>query len=490
MKKLSFLFVCFAMLALLSTGCPPTEKSGNGGNNNVVQFDDDDDTSSYVSSDEAADDLDWGDLEEILGDSTDAAATPVEDPAPVIEEPATPAEPPAPVVEEPATPVEPPAPVVEEPATPVEEPATTEGTEMSITKAEFGEMTDGTKVDVYTLTNATGASMKVLSLGGIIYELNLPDKDGKIENVSANLQTVNEYLKVSPNFGTLVGRYGNRIANGKYLMDGVEHSHALKDAEDKEIHINDNGNLLHGGKNGFHKSIWTIEELKGDDFVGLTLKLTSNEEHQGFPGTVDCVVTYKFNNNNEWEIDYTATTDKATPINLTQHIYFNLSAFHNPTILDEIMMINADAFIPVNDVLIPTGEIATVEGTPMDFRNPTAIGERIEQVGVDPTGYDHCWVLVKGDTPEGMTLCAKVVDPTSGRTMEVLTTEPGVQFYTGNFLDGEMKSGDVTYVKNAAYCLETQHYPDSPNQPEFPSTILKPGETYRTTTVFKFGTQE
>ena len=478
MKKLSFAFACFAMLALLTMGCPPVEKSDSGGGKgNVVEFDAHDE-SSYFSSDDSIEDLDWDALEAL----SSAPASVVEEPAPVIEDPAPVVEEPAPVIEEPAPVVEEPTPAIEESAPALEEPAAQEGTKMNITKAEFGEMPDGTKVDVYTLTNATGASMKVLSLGGIVYELNLPDKDGKIENVSANLQTVNEYLTVSPNFGTLVGRYGNRIADGKYSIDGVEYAHG--------DHVNDNGNLLHGGKNGFHKSVWAIEELKGDDFVGLTLKLTSNEEHQGFPGTVENVVTYKFNNANEWEIDYTATTDKATPINLTQHIYFNLSAFRRPTVLEEVMTINADAYIPVNDALIPTGEIATVGDTPMDFRSATAIGERIEQVGGDPTGYDHCWVLNKGDTPDGMTFCAKSVDPTSGRTLEVWTTEPGVQFYTGNFLDGEMKSGDVTYVKNAAYCLETQHYPDSPNQPEFPNTILKPGETYRTTTVFKFGTQE
>jgi len=352
---------------------------------------------------------------------------------------------------------------------------------MSITKAEFGEIPDGRKVDIYTLTNVNGATMKVLNLGGIVYELNIPDKDGKLGNVSANLQTVEDYLEKSPGFGTLIGRYGNRIANGKYTIDGVEIDHGTR------------GHLLHGGKNGFSKAIWDIEELKGDDFVGLTLKLTSDEAHQGFPGTVECVVTYKFNNRNEWEIDYTATTDKPTPINLTQHTYFNLSAFQEPNALSEIMMLNADEFIPVDSELIPTGEIASVEGTPMDFRTPTAIGARIDEVvvgGTNPTGYDHCWVLNKGETPNGMTLCAKAVDPATGRTMEVWTTEPGVQFYTGNFMDGKLTSGDVTYVKNTAYCLETQHYPDSPNQPDFPNTILRPGETYRTTTVFKFGVQE
>jgi aldose 1-epimerase len=431
--------------------------------------------------------MDWGNLVDMSSSPIEEPAPVIEELAPVIEEPAPVIEEPVPVIEEPAPVIEEPAPVIEEPAPVVEEPApvieepVTEGTKMSISKAEFGEMPDGRKVDIYTLTNANGASMKVLNLGGIVYELNVPDKDGKFGNVSANLQTVKEYLEDSPGFGTLIGRYGNRIANGKYTIDGVEYDHGT-----------DGKPLLHGGNNGFSKAIWDVEELKGDDFVGLTLKLTSDEAHQGFPGTVECVVTYKFNNRNEWEIDYTATTDKATPINLTQHTYFNLSAFQNGTILDELMMINADKFIPVDETLVPTGEIATVEGTVMDFRTPTAIGERLEQVvvgGNNPTGYDHCWVLDKGDTPNGMTLCAKAVDPTTGRTMEVWTTEPGVQFYTGNFMDGKLTSGDVTFVKNTAYCLETQHYPDSPNQPDFPNTILRPGETYRTTTVYKFGVQ-
>jgi len=365
-------------------------------------------------------------------------------------------------------------------------PATPEtndqGTKMSITKADFGVLPESDKkVEIYTLTNANGASMQVLTLGGIVYTLNVPDKDGNLGNISANLQTVEEYMTVSPNFGTLVGRYGNRIGGAKYSIGDQ--------AVDQTAHANDNGNLLHGGKNGFHKALWAVEELKGDDFVGLTLKLTSSEEHQGFPGTVNIVVTYKLTNNNEWVIDYTATTDKATPINLTQHTYFNLSAFKTPTILDEIAQINADKYIPVDAKLIPTGEINSIEGTAFDFRTPTAIGERIEQVGDNPKGYDHCYVLVKNEENES-SLVAKITDPTSGRTLEVWSTEPGVQFYTGNFLDGKLKSGDVTYVKNAAFCLETQHYPDSPNKPNFPNTILKPGETYHTTTVYKFGVQK
>ena len=480
MRKLSLMFVCFAVLALLVTGCPDTKDGGGGLTPKGGDMNEIDNGESMYSHDDSIDDLNWGTL---IGMEDTPKDKPVQEPEnpPAITGP----QPVAPAV------VEAPAPVIVEPIpaeapAPIDEPTVTEGTQMSITKAEFGEMPDGQKVDIYTLTNANGASMKVLNLGGIVYELNIPDKDGNFGNVSANLKTVKGYLEDSPGFGTLIGRYGNRIANGKYTIDGVEIDHGTR------------GHLLHGGKNGFSKAIWEIEQLKGDDFVGLTLKLTSDETHQGFPGTVECVVTYKFNNMNEWEIDYTATTDKATPINLTQHTYFNLSAFRNPTILDEIMMINADKFIPVDDELIPTGEIASVEDTPMDFRTSTAIGDRINEVvvgGANPTGYDHCWVLNKtlngnNGMQLGMTLCAKAVDPTTGRTMQVWTTEPGVQFYTGNFMDGGLKSGDVTYIKNTAYCLETQHYPDSPNQPHFPNTILRPGETYRTTTVFKFGVQD
>ena len=475
MKNKFLTMTCFAMLVLFMVGCPDSTTDKPTQNGKTAFYEEEGGGESYFSFDDTIDDLNWGTLIDMTpsGDKVEEPATPpiITGPQPVVEDTDTVVEHSDPVVEE-IVPVE------DETAPAVEIPVI-EGTEMSITKAEFGEMPDGKKVDIFTLTNANGASMKVLSLGGIIYELNVPDKDGNFGNVSANVETVEDYLTKSPNFGTLVGRYGNRIAAGKYTIDGVEYDHGTGGSP-----------LLHGGRNGFHKVIWDIEELKGDDFVGLTLKLTSDEAHQGFPGTVECVVTYKFNNKNEWEIDYTATTDTPTPINLTQHTYFNLSAFHNATILDEIMMLNADEFIPVDAALIPTGEIASVEGTAMDFRTPTPIGERIDQVGDNPKGYDHCWVLNKGETPDSMTLCAKAVDPTSGRAMEVWTTEPGVQFYTGNFLNGSFGSANVTYVKNSAYCLETQHYPDSPNQSHFPNTILRPGETYRTTTVYKFGVQE
>ncbi len=318
--------------------------------------------------------------------------------------------------------------------------------------------------------------MKILSLGGIIFELNLPDKNGRFANVSANLETVLGYLTVSPHFGTLVGRFGNRIANAKFSVDGVEY----------QLAPNNGNNLLHGGANGFNKAIWNVEPWQGDDFVGVKLSLVSDETMQGFPGTLQCLVTYQLTDKNELIIDYTATTDKATPVNLTNHCYFSLNGFQKPTICDEVVTINADAYIPVNANLIPTGEIAPVEGTPLDFRKPTIIGERINKVGDDPKGYDHCYVI-RQKKPGELTHCAQVTDHDSGRTLELWTTEPGVQFYTSNFLKGNLKAFGHTYEQYAALCLETQHFPDSPNQPAFPDTILRPGETYRHTSVFKFG---
>jgi len=378
-KNLSLTLACFALLALLAAGCPE-QRSNDGttpkGNDEVIDEFGFGEEESLFSSDESIDNLNWGSLVDMVSSSNEKPVVEspapvieelataiesllpvVESPAPVIEELATAIEPLLPVVESPAPAIEGPVPVIEEPAPIIESPVT-EGAQMSITKAEFGEMPEGgQKIDIYTLTNANGASMKVLSLGGIVYELNLPDKDGNFGNVSANVQTVEDYLTKSPGFGTLIGRFGNRIAAGKYAIDDVEINHAG--------HF-DGKHLLHGGNNGFSKAVWDIEELKGDDFVGLTLKLTSDEAHQKFPGTVECVVTYKFNNKNEWEVDYTAVTDKATPINLTQHIYFNLSAFQNPTIRDEVMMLNADEYIPVDAKLIPTGDLESVEGTAMD----------------------------------------------------------------------------------------------------------------------------
>ena len=337
-------------------------------------------------------------------------------------------------------------------------------------------MPSGECVDLYTLANSSGASLKVLNLGGIIFELNLPDRNGAVENISANLETVDDYLERSPHFGTLVGRFANRIARAEFTLDGHKYSLAPNAGE----------NLLHGGKNGFNKVLWNVEPFEDNDAVGAKLSLISNEESQGFPGTVNIQVIYRLTAQNELEIDYQATTDKATPINLTQHIYFNLSGFREATICDEIATLDSDSYVSVDKAFIPTGEILPVDGTPLDFRTPTRIGERIEQVGDHPKGYDHCYVA-RQDTAGELSRCAFVSDPKSGRTLELWTTAPGFQFYTGNFLRGDLYAFGRQYIPRAAFCLETQHFPDSPNQPQFPNTILRPGEVYRHTSVFKFG---
>ena len=346
---------------------------------------------------------------------------------------------------------------------------------MPVSQTFFGTMPSGENVDLYTLANHRGESLKILNLGGIIFELNVPDRNGKIENITTNLETVDDYLNRSPHFGTLVGRFANRIAGARFTLDEKEYVFAPNNGE----------NLLHGGKNGFNKVLWDVEPFEETDAVGAKLSLTSDEQAQGFPGTVKIQVIYRLTNQNEFEIDYSATTDKATPINLTQHVYFNLSAFHQPLIYEEIAKINADFYLPVDKNLIPTGEIFPVEGTPLDFRSPIRIGERIDLVGDAPKGYDHCY-MVNRKPSEEMALCAFVFNPLSGRTLELWTTAPGVQFYTANFLTGQQAFGR-TFAKHAAFCLETQHFPDSPNQPSFPNAILRPGETYRHKSIFKFG---
>lgn len=347
---------------------------------------------------------------------------------------------------------------------------------MPVSTSLFGMMPSGENVDLHTLANHRGASLKILNLGGIVFELNLPDRDGNFENITTNLETVDDYLNRSPHFGTLVGRFANRIAGAKFTLDGKEYAFPPNNGE----------NLLHGGKNGFNKVLWDVEPFEDKDAVGAKLSLTSDEQAQGFPGTVNIEVTYRLTDQNAFEIDYSATADKATPINLTQHAYFNLSAFRQPTICDEIARIDADFYVPVGKNLIPTGEILPVEGTPLDFRSPARIGERLELVGDAPKGYDHCYV-VNRRSPGELSRCAFVSDPFSGRTLELWTTAPGVQFYTGNFLTGELHAFGRTYPKHAGFCLETQHFPDSPNQPSFPDAILRPGETYRHASVFKFG---
>ena len=357
------------------------------------------------------------------------------------------------------------------------EMTTKEGFEMNVEKQPWGTV-DAQPVDLYTLTNENGMTAKITNYGGIVTSLIVPDKKGQLGDIVLGYDNLQGYLDKSPYFGALIGRYGNRIGKGKFTLNSIEYSLAVNDGE----------NHLHGGIKGFDKVVWDAEPFKKADAVGLKLHYISRDGEEGYPGTLDTTVVYTLTNDNELRIDYHATTDKPTIVNLTNHNYYNLDGQGNGTILDQILMINADAFTPVDAGLIPTGEIRPVEGTPFDFRKPTAIGARINENDTQLAyggGYDHNWVLNKDG--EKMTLAAKVTGPDSGRVMEIWTEEPGIQFYSGNFLDGTItgKDGKV-YQQRYAFCLETQHFPDSPNKPKFPSVVLKPGEVYETTTVHKF----
>lgn len=341
----------------------------------------------------------------------------------------------------------------------------------TISEEPFGYI-EGEAITKYTLTNANGIQVGIINYGGTITDIITPDKSGNKGNVVLGFDSLSGYLqKGNPFFGSLVGRYGNRIANAKFTLDGQTYTLAA----------NNNGNSLHGGNKGFDKVIWKTEKLAGDSSLQLTYNSKDGEE--GYPGNLSVKVIYTLTSANELKIDYTATTDKATPVNLTNHAYFNLSAGKDSTILGHEIMINANKFTEVNDKLIPTGNLPDVKGGPMDFTTAKVIGKDIAQV---TGGYDHNWVLNK--TGNSLDKIVELHDPSSGRLMEVWTTEPGVQFYTGNFLNGTLTNtrGGAKYVKHAGLCLETQHFPDSPNQPSFPSTILKPGETYRQTTIYKF----
>jgi aldose 1-epimerase len=354
--------------------------------------------------------------------------------------------------------------------------------EMKVEKENWGTTLDGTKVDLYRLTNANGMEADITTYGGIVVWLMVPDKNGKFDDVVLGFDSLAGYLKGHPFFGALVGRYGNRIAKGRFTLEGVEH----------KLATNNMGNHLHGGLKGFDKAVWAAEPVQCNEAVGLKLSYTSKDGEEGYPGNLKCTVTYRLTNNNELKIEYEATTDKATPVNLTNHSYFNLAGAGSGDNLSHVMMLNADRFLPVDKTLIPTGELRPVKGTPFDFTKPTPIGKNIsaddEQVKFG-NGWDHCWVLNQ-KAPGELTLCARVTEPTSGRVMEMHTTEPAVQFYSGNFLDGSnVGKGGKAYKFRYGFCLEAEHYPDSPNKPEFPSTILKPGETYRQTTIYRFSTK-
>lgn len=351
-----------------------------------------------------------------------------------------------------------------------------------ITQDVFGTLPQGDTVVRYTLTNANGMQVKVLNYGGIIQSVIVPDKSGKMGDVVLGFDSLDQYIKQSPYFGAIIGRFGNRIAKGTFtLNDSTYH-----------LFINDGPNSLHGGKVGFDKRIWQVTPEAGDSSQKLKLHYISKDGEEGYPGNLDVTVTYTLDNNNALHIDYEATTDKPTVLNLTNHAYYNLNDGKG-TATDELLMLNADYFLPVDSTLIPTGELRPVKGTPMDFLQPIAMGTHInddyDQLKLVHGGFDHCWVLnTQGDLSQ---VAASVYDSSNGRFMQVYTTEPALQFYSGNFLDGTLHgtNGNV-YPKHGCIVLETEHYPDSPNKPSFPTTVLNPGDTFRSSTIYKFSVKK
>jgi aldose 1-epimerase len=346
----------------------------------------------------------------------------------------------------------------------------------------FGTTRDGKAVELYTLRNTSGVEVQALTYGGIIVSLRVPDSDGKFDDIVLGYDALEGYLTSSAYFGAIIGRYANRIAGGRFTLNGAEYTLAK----------NDGPNSLHGGNKGFDRVLWEAETFQNKDRVGVAFSYTSADGEEGYPGNLRTKVTYTLTDRHELFLDYHATTDKTTPVNLSNHSYFNLAGNGKRDILGHEVMLNADHFTRIDKTLIPTGEICSVSGTPLDFSKSTAIGDRIEQKDdqlICGRGYDHNFVLNR--TGEDPTLAARVLEPTTGRMMEVYTTTPGVQFYTGNFLDGTITGKqDRVYRRHYGFCLETQHYPDSPNKPNFPSTLLRPGQTYDSRTIFKFSTQQ
>jgi len=345
----------------------------------------------------------------------------------------------------------------------------------TVTRASFGRLPDGRSVDVFTLANGRGVEVRAMTYGATIISVRTPDRGGRTDDIVLGFDRVDDYLTKARFFGTVAGRYANRIGKARFALDGREYPLAA----------NNGVNHLHGGAVGFDKKIWNGEPFDRDGNSGVVFTYTSPDGEEGYPGTLKVTLTYTLTPRNELVLDYEAATDKATPINLTNHSYFNLAGRGHGTILQHQLTINADRYTPTDDTLIPTGELATVDGTPFDFRRATAIGARIDADNPqlkNGRGYDHNYVLNGGP---GLRLAAKVVEPSTGRTLQVDTTEPGVQFYAGNGLDATRNG----FGPRAGFCLETQHFPDSPNKPSFPSTILRPGETFRSKTVFTFGVQ-
>ncbi|MFG3143326.1 aldose epimerase family protein [Streptomyces sp. NPDC048243] len=343
----------------------------------------------------------------------------------------------------------------------------------------FGRLADGTKVHRWSLENG-GTRLKVLSYGGIVQSLEIPDRHGRYRNVVLGFAGLDDYVAKSPYFGALIGRYGNRVAKGRFTLDGTTH----------QLSVNDGVNSLHGGAQGFDKRVWDVAGFTSGTDVGLVLHYTSADGEMGYPGTLRTKVTYTLNRHGDWRVDYEATTDRATVVNLTSHVYWNLAGEGSGSVYEHELEIAAARYTPVDAGLIPTGELARVAGTPFDFRRAKTVGEDIRvghQQLLYGQGLDHNWVLDKGISarPEHI---ATLRDPSSGRTLRISTTEPGLQFYSGNFLDGTLLgTGGHLYRQGDALCLETQHFPDSPNHPSFPSTVLRPGRTYRTSTVHTFG---
>ncbi len=353
---------------------------------------------------------------------------------------------------------------------PTSQPATAPSA--SIQKSDFGTTPDGAHVDLYTLTNRRGMVAKIATYGATLTQLLVPDRDGKIADVTLGFDNLKQYETQSPYFGATIGRYGNRIAKGTFELDGKTYTLAT----------NNGPNHLHGGMKGFDKKVWAAAPSDSPDGPSLKLTCQSPDGEEGYPGTLDVAVTYTLTDADALRIDYSATTDAATVFNPTNHTYFNLGGEGSGSILDETLTVNADAYLPVDADMIPTGELKPVKGTPFDFTMPTVIGSRFDRLD---NGYDHNFVL--NHKPGEVALAARLSDPTSGRVMEVRTDQPGIQVYTGNFLDGKtVGAGGNAYAKNGAVCLETQHFPDSPNHPSFPSTELKPGETFKSTTIYQF----
>lgn len=352
----------------------------------------------------------------------------------------------------------------------------------TVKREPFGEV-EGARVERFILTNDNGMGVAILSHGGIVQRIDVPDRKGDVGNVALGFRSLDEYVRDSPYFGCITGRYANRIAHGRFTLDGVE----------RQLAINSGTNALHGGLKGFDKHVWAAEATDVDDGVALRLSRVSPDGEENFPGEMPVEVTYALTEANELRIDYRATTTKPTIVNLTNHTYFNLAGEGSGNVLGHVLQINARRYTPIDKAGVPTGEIAAVAGTPMDFTEPVAIGARIrddfEQIALG-FGYDHNYVLDRPDRDEGgLVVAAVAIDPSSGRRLETRTTEPGIQFYSGNFLPGSYAgTSRRLYRQSDGFALETQHFPDSPNKPKFPSTVLRPGETFRSTTIYAFST--